>query len=397
MQQGNDMTALNDEMKSPGAIVASVILFMLAPVGMSLVPLLVGASTEAFGLSQKQGGFLAAADYSGIAIAAVATAIWIRKISWRIIALGGILTLIVANGLSVFADSFLEVAAMRFITELGTGLIYSLAIVAIGDTNRPDRYFSIGIGLTVALSVGFFLIIPGLVEVHGLPVIFLAHGLIAVAVLPIIYWLPRQGGGDVGRVESVSIEALTPLFIGMVAFTFFTAAEGGIWAYIERIGNGNGYSPQFVGQVLAVSQVASVLGSICAAVISTRFGRVTPVLFGICIFIAGALMLLGESPLFYIGALCLTQFAYIFVVPFLLLACVELDPTRRFYVLTTGFKLGGFAFGPALVAIFLTGQGFAPVGWVSAAVLVVSLVLILPLVMRLDRTGAPLAQGNVAD
>lgn len=375
----------NEPIRDKKAIAAGVILYMLAPVGMSLLPLLVGAASDHLGLTPQEAGLLATADYAGITVAAVFAAIYIRRISWRKMALAGILILIIANPLCLLADSLLSLVVLRFLTELGTGLIFSLAIVAIGDSYKPDRFFAFGIGLTVALSTGFFLIIPGLIETYGLAAIFIAHALIAVLVLPILPWVPHEGSGPDESAAKPTASSLVPLALAMLAFTLFTAAEGGVWAYLERLGNATGMSGQTVGQVLAITQVASVLGAITASWLSTRFGRVLPLAGGIILFAIGSAIFLGETSSSYIIAACITQFCYVFGVPYLLLACVELDPSRRYYVLTTGFKLGGMALGPAIISGFLMEGSYAPVAWVAVSSLILCLAVMVPLAMMLDR------------
>lgn len=154
---------------------------------------------------------------------------------------------------------------------------------------------------------------------------------------------------------------------------------------MERIGDGAGFSADYVGKVLAITQIVSFASALVAAALSTRFGRTLPIFGSILIFLGGLFLLLQQHATAYMIAACLTQFAYIFVLPYLLLMCVELDPSGRFYVLTTAFKMGGFSAGPAIVALFLTGNGYAIVSWVGIGLLLLSLLLIIPLSLRLDR------------
>ena len=359
-------------------------MYMLAPVGMSLIPLLVGAGSDNLGLTQKQAGFLATADLAGIAVAAVICTVWIRKWSWRPLAVGGITIIVLSNLVNIWVESYALLCLLRFITEIGQGIIFSLAMVSIGDTAKPDRYFSFGIGLTVFISIGFFLLLPGLIQLYGLPVIFITHALVALAILPIVSWLPARALPLPQVAESAHVSVI-PLFIVMVAFMFFMAAEGGLWAYMERIGNSADFTPEFVGQALAVTQVASVIGALLASALSTRLGRILPIAAGNVLFIIAMFMLLGEGAATYVVAVCLTQFCYIFVAPYLLLICVELDPTGRLYVLSIAFKLGGMSLGPSIVAQFLTPGSYSAVSWVGSVFLVITLILIMPLALRLDR------------
>jgi len=373
------------------AIAAGIILYMLAPVGMSLLPLLTGTATETFGLTDKQTGWLAAADYGGITVAAVLTALIIRRISWRLIAAIAMVPLIVVNILSIYVDQYELLIILRFITELGTGVLFSLAIVVLGDTLKPDRYYAIGIGLTIALSTVFFLVIPKLADQHGLPVVFLAHAGTSLLLLPFIFWIPHQGR----QIEKPNLEAgsikpanVVPLFAAMIAFMLFTAAEGGIWAYIEPIGNASGLDDVAVGRILAITQVAGVAASIFMSWLSTRYGRTFPIISGLLLFIVGSYLLSVNTPYGYFAGAMVTQFLYIFLVPYFLLICVELDKTGRFFVLSTAFKLGGFSLGPILVAFCVSDGNLEVVSWVAIAVLIASLLIALPLVRRLDKTKA---------
>jgi len=368
----------------PKALFACVLMYMLAPVGMSLIPLLVGAGSDSLGLSQKQAGFLASADLAGIAVAAVLCTIWIRKLPWRPLALVGILIIVTSNLISIWISSFYLLCLMRFITEFGQGIIFSLAMVSIADTAKPDRYFAFGIGLTVLISVAFFMILPELIQSSGLSPIFITNAIVALAVLPAIRWFPEKALEKVQTSSGQSMSVI-PLFVAMIAFMFFMATEGGLWAYMERIGNAAGFTPNFVGNALAATQVTSVIGALLASALSTRFGRVLPIVAGTLLFIFAMYLLLSVNAVNYVIAVCLTQFCYIFIVPYLLLICVELDPTGRLYILSIAFKLGGMSMGPSIVAQFLMPGNYVAVSTIGSVFLVLTMLIITPLALRLDK------------
>ena len=72
-----------------------------------------------------------------------------------------------------------------------------------------------------------------------------------------------------------------------------------------------------------------------------------------------------------------------------MLLCVELDPSGKYYVLTTAFKMGGFAVGTAVVATMLTGYGFIVVSWIGGVFMSLCLMLLAPLAYRLDKSPIP--------
>lgn len=91
----------------------------------------------------------------------------------------------------------------------------------------------------------------------------------------------------------------------------------------------------------------------------------------------------------YLLGVCLSQFAWIFVLPYLMAMCVQSDPSGKYYVLITAFKMGGFSMGPAAVATFISGDGvgssLVAASWVGAVFLLLSLVIALPMSLRFDK------------
>lgn len=372
----------------PSMIIAGVLLYMLAPLGMTLSPLLVGAAAADLGFSDSQVGYLASADLFGIAVAAVLAPFWLPRIPWKTAALFSIVLLVAGNVLSAQTSHFEALCAIRFVTELGSGGLFTLALTTLAQTKNPDRFFSIGIGATIALSVAVFLWLPAVIEANGINTLFWLQGGIALLITPMCWFLPTEDSREVKKTSAQSnVARFLPLFICFIGFSFFTMAEGGMWAYMERIGDSAGFETTYVGRVLAITQFASLFGSVLAAYLSTRFGRTLPIVGATLIFIVGLYLLLNHDENVYLIAACMTQFAYIFVLPYLMLMCVELDLTGRYYVLTTAFKMGGFSAGPAVVAMLLGGSGYAVVSWVGIAFLVICLLLIAPLSLRLDKAG----------
>ncbi len=365
-------------------------MYMLAPLGMTLVPLLVGAAASDFGFSASQVGFLATADLAGIAVASITAPFWMHRFTWVQIGLASIVIVVSGNIASLFISNYPVLCLVRFVTELGSGGLFSLALVTLGTLPNPDRYFSMGIGLTIGLSVGIFLWLPEIISQNGISALFILHGVVAFAILPSLYWLRDERTSQETRASATrSSRSYIGLFICFAGFSFFTLAEGGVWSYIERVGTSFGLTAEYVGDVLAVTQAVSFVAAIASTGVSTRIGRTLPIALGILAFLVGLIMLLWAQDQYFLIAASLTQFGYIFVMPYLLLLSIEMDPSRRFYVLTTAFKMGGFAAGPAIIAFFLAGQSGATnydiVSWVGIGFLVASFLIIVPMAWMLDR------------
>ena len=375
---------------------AGIILYMLAPLGMTLIPLVVGAAVTDLGFTDSQAGYVASVDLAGLTVTSASAAFWIRRLSWHLVAGVSLLVIVLGNILSIQSDSFLALCFARFVTQMGSGAIFSLALVTLGETKTPDRFFSAGIGMTIALSVVVFIWFPGLIATNGIDTIFIFHALMAIVIIPALFWLPKSVAIDSSAKLGGGLKDYAPLFVCFIGFSCFVLAEGGVWSYIERIGANSGLENEFIGQALAASQVASLAASIFSSYISIRYGRAWPIGLGMVFFLVSLIFIQVPNANWFLFGACLSQFAWIFVLPYLLLMCVELDLSGRFYVLTTAFKMGGFALGPAIVASLIktdvstqvAATDLTVVSWTGVVFVVLSIVLTLPLALRQDKIKA---------
>lgn len=364
--------------------IATVILYALAPVGMSLVPFVVGAASDRLRLSPEQSGVLASADLAGLFVASLSAVYWIRRFSWRKTCMLSLFILIVGNLLSIWAPTYLMLCGVRFITELGSGILLATIIACIGDFDKPDRYYAFGTAATVSLSILFSLGLPPLIELQGASVIYIGHALLALLAFGIIPCLPEQGQPRYAPVSGQTTQ-LIPAFLAMFALFCIALAEGGLWAYLERIGKHGGFDLILIGKALALANLMGAIGALGTSLLSTRFGRVGPVSFGLIAFICGAFLMAQQGTSFYVLGMALTQFCWGFTLPYIMLISVESDTSGRYFILLSAFKMGGFALGPAVVSLFLQPGSYQAVIWVCSAFLLASLVLVTPLSVRLDR------------
>ena len=75
------MTAIpvqEGKITSSKSIVAGLLLYMLAPIGMTLIPM-VGAAATDLGLSDSEVGYLASIDLMGLAFISITAMQWIRR------------------------------------------------------------------------------------------------------------------------------------------------------------------------------------------------------------------------------------------------------------------------------------------------------------------------------
>ncbi|MGB1439908.1 MAG: hypothetical protein ACPG63_09035, partial [Luminiphilus sp.] len=105
---------------------------------------------------------------------------------------------------------------------------------------------------------------------------------------------------------------------------------------------------------MTLSQFAGIAGALLAAVLGSRLGRLMPLMVGI---LGGALCLyfLVDEFTFLVFALavCVYNFAWNVVHPFLLAAMADFDRRGRVVVYAVAMQMVGLAFGPGLAASLL--------------------------------------------
>ena len=364
---------------APREVFAGIVCYMLAPFGMGLLPLLGGAAVDRFAISGTEVGLLGTSDLAGIAVSCVLSVFWVGKVSLRKAAWASIAVLLVGNMLSMVADSFTTLCAARFITELGSGGMFSMALVTLGNSSHPERFLSLGIAATLASSVLVYLFLPEFISSIGINVLFSAHLVVIVFAMVWVHWLPVMPVSKAVQASGTQANYL-PLVFCFLALFCLTIIQGGVWTYLERIGNAAGLTPDYIGNALAMTQVTALAGSLATSALGTRFGRLLPLTLGMVSLVISFYLFRLNGGLAYMTAACITQFCYVFCLPYLMSLCVENDPSGRFYVLTNVFKLVGMAVGPAIIALFLRGENYfvvSVVGSVFAGLCLVFSALVL--------------------
>jgi len=153
-------------------------------------------------------------------------------------------------------------------------------------------------------------------------------------------------------------------------------AEGAIWAFLERIAVGGGFSTEFAANVMAVSFFASGLGSIFAATIGTRFGSTRPFIAAVCLSIASVWVLWagGAEPVFFAGVM-LFALAWNLGSPYRMALATRADASGRYSTLVPAMQTLGAALGPALAGLLIVDGSFlyvylmCTVAWVATIIL----------------------------
>ncbi len=381
------------DVNSPRTIFAIALLASITPSAVLVGPLVVGSLVTQLGFTPQQGGNMIFAELGGAALATFPAFWWIGAINWRKVLYFSLALTVVGNLASTLAADPWLLGATRLATGLGVGTIMLVTLTTTGLTANQERVFGFWqTGQIVFAAIALFsmpLIIP-VIGIHGFYLgLAIIMALLAFAVssfpsggaaMPVFRWSDLDS-----RIKRLAPPALAGLI-------FFYLAVGGVWNFVERMGDAAGFEPRFIGYTLAAVSVVGVTGALSATWLSTRLGRIIPFAAGIAIIAVSFVMLYGLSSqnLFVLSAF-LFKYGWWFISPYLLANMTTLDPSGRLITATNFVIAFGQALGPFVVGLFLveaaTGQviNYSPALTTGLVSFVVCCVLLAPLVKSNDR------------
>ena len=381
------------DVNSPRTIFAIALLASITPSAVLVGPLVVGALVTQLGFTPQQGGNMIFAELSGAALATFPAFWWVGRINWRKVLYFALALTVIGNLASTQAADPWTMGATRFATGIGVGTIMLVTLTSTGLTANQERVFGFWqTGQIVFAAIALF-VMPFIVPVIGIRGFYVGLALIMALLALAVTSFPTGGAAMPAFRWSqldTHIKRLAPM--ALAGLIFFYLAVGGVWNFVERMGDAAGFDARFIGYTLSGVSVVGVTGALTATWLSTRLGRIIPFAAGIVIIAVSFVLLYGLSSqnLFVMSAF-LFKYGWWFISPYLLANMTTLDPSGRLITATNFVIAFGQGLGPFVVGLFLveaaTGQviDYSPALTTGLVSFVVCCVLFTPVVKSNDR------------
>ncbi len=350
------------------------------------MPAIVDGLIEGLNFSNRDAGLVASSNTYGAAFGAFAVVFYVKRMNWRKSAYALLAGLILIDLASILIETPTAMIATRFVHGFIGGSLVGIGFAVMSRTSEVSRTF--GYLLTIQFGLGGLGIIylPSLVPIFGTKALFLSLVAFSLATLLMVPFLAAYPAGEVHHNRKGGAVRRGPAAAALIATFLFQAANMGIYAYAIGIGKFAGLDPSFVSSSLGVSAWVAIAGSVFVILLSTRYGRLLPVVLAVAIT-AGATWALHFSHLnpdswtssVYWLANVTIAITWAFTISYLLGMNAEFDTTGQMAALGGFASKMGLASGPA-VAAFLVGEtNYALVINVATVALVLCLaVVILP-------------------
>ncbi len=335
------------------------IVYPLGPAALILAPLIVGGVIDDYGFSEKQAGLMASLEGAGMVAGIMLSTFWVRKVSWTVSLLGGLLIYAALNIASASITDFTLLVVTRMFVGLTAGSVFAIVCAAMGDNREPDRAFGIGQGIQGVMMAAIFAGAPMFMAGRDVGMVFYVLAGLSLAMLLCLPRFPCAGIEHVQSDDDVEKAFVHLIWLGMIGGTLYYIAFFGFWAFVERIGADAGIDPDTINYALSASLVAAILGGFLAAIAGVRFGRAVPLIIVLLGQVTVLLLLRGDFSvsMFYV-ATSTCQFLYIIATCYLLGAIAVMDHNGKYVVLMNGFLAIGAAMGPSIAAAMITDDSY---------------------------------------
>ena len=371
---------------APACILAALVISSLGALFYNILPLYLGLAQDLWQLSTSETGFISGAFFLGYNLATVSAFFWIRRSNWRLVCAVAMPVAAAALYTSTTLSSYSAILLLTTIAGAAFASIYGIGTTAIGDTSDASRWYGIKIACEGALGAVLFIVLPGtLVASRGFEGLVIGMILTIALMIPLAWKLPKNSnktsGGELD-LPTVTNPAKGGLPLGiwltLVGVLMFFAGQTTMWAFIERLGATSGFPAQTIGNLLSVTLLFAVTGSLTCAGLGDRFGNVRPFVAG-CIIYFLALMLLTQASelVFYAAGACIVTYSFGMALPFVVARVAELDTDGRYVVLSVPAIGVGAMIGPPIAGILAQGGSLAPVLSFSTVIMLLALMAVL--------------------
>ncbi|GAA2569077.1 MULTISPECIES: MFS transporter [Streptomyces] len=368
-----------------------------------LLPTTVGRLDTSLPLSTTQAGAVGSALLLSSASAGFLLASRVQRAGARTLARFGLALAVLGYGAAALTTAVPAVVVGAVVGGFGSGTATTVAATRIAAERDPHRASTLGLLSVSALAGVVYLTVPHLGRGHGLPLAAIA--LTALAVWPLAGRLPgaatdcpaEPGADGIAGADGTGV----PLprrrsgLVLAVTVLCWSLAQNSLWGVSGRIGlTQAGLGDAALGVVFAVALGAGLVGVLVAGALGPRLGRAMPVGAG-TVLIAGCIAVSASATTptaFAAGEIAWNTF-YPVVLSYLIGLAASLDPRGRWAVLVGSASSLGTAAGPLTGSVLSAQAGYAGMGLVLAAGL---LLVAAPMTaVALHTGGRPLLPGAI--
>ena len=285
---------------------------------------------------------------------------------------------LVGNGLAWLGSSSAFIAGC-LLCGAGFGVLLNVTNRLVASSSTPQRGYAVVQLVEVLFCIGFFLVVPPIIERFGILSVFAALAALCAGVFLLLAGVPFSTQGPAAKLRRGSTPSNTgAAVLSLCAAAVLFAGQSSVNSSLVPIGAAAGLSVVWVGRVISLGLLASLAGAAIARGLGERAGLLLPLLAGAGVLGCDMLVvtLRGGAAVFIGGAIVLFM-SIVFLLPYVYALLAELDKAGRWASIAPGFVLTGWALGPGIAGIVSRGVDFTLLGYAAMACIAAAMALFL--------------------
>lgn len=370
-------------LSSIGPILAVAITSLVGVHTTYFAPIEIGAIIDRFSLSAAKGGTILSVELGFVALTSLLAGGWLSRANSHRIAILSCFFVAAVNIACAFPiTDVLVLVGLRALAGIGAGLAFAISCIWTARSAQPARIYGIGVVLVSLVTAVAMLPLSSIAGQGGLPTVFLSIGLILTAATILLFWVhPAQRSDLVSDIDHNDMPVGNLSRLGLYSAVILSnMALSIIWQFAERLGRQYGFGVTEIGFVLSISVAAGIGGSVAAALVGDRFGYSRPLLAGMALgSLCGVLVSVQSGYVGYAIAIALSEFGFLFIMPFLIGIGSWLDSSGKLAAVAGGLALTASAISPIVGGTIVDLLSASASGWACALFSLMAMAGLIPI------------------
>jgi len=365
---------LVQKINKTSTVSAAMWMTIIGTLGILFLPLMVGGIIDDLGFNKKQAGYIAAVEMAGVAIASGAGVFWVRRVNWVTIATISTIVFIAANWVSTGIDEYWAMFVSRIFVGGASGALLAIGLACQSDSKNAARVFGYWVACQMTVSSVGYLLLPSVKATWGLDGFLFALTIMGFTTFLSIAYLPKRGLRRTKPLEKQQ-ETIVASTLALSGALLFFMAQGGLWAFLERLGLAADLTAREIGFALAISSYCGIVGGLAKNWLADAVGVLSPFIF---VVIGEVIMLflftiISSNVLFAI-AVCMLQFFWAMGMASLLGGFNVIDKSGGLVLLLISTAKIGYSLGPALMGWLIFGDDYTYVILTCGVLVVIGMI-----------------------
>ncbi len=329
--------------------------------GTMVMPVVVLTMSKLTGYDEGLATIVASAELAGVAV----YGLFLPRLagrSWKAVAVVGLLTVFAGQTASFYFQTPWLLAAVRLVTGLGEGAIFSIVSMSLSSLANAERLWG-ALSLVGGTTMGVLLFVVSLFPQQQTEAqVFLLLAVFTAMMAPFFVLISRRKPAMTAPHHS-RLDGRKMVTAMLVVFLVY-AVQAAQWAICGYVGERVGLSGAEVGFYLAISSIAGFLGAAVPASARDKGKRVSLVLAGFLIMAVSIYFLFNVMTVtVFVTSQIFVNIGFYIVTPFVTGVLTENDPDGSLMSRILVIAIIGATIGTAVAGPVFASAGAAAFAW----------------------------------